>query len=158
MAGDWLTAIEQWPVAAALRGSFYIYPLVNAAHIVGIAILVGAIVPLDLRILGAYRSVPLDLLARILIPSAATGAAIAVVAGMLLFTVKPHEYLANAAFITKLGLVTLGGANLVVVHATPAWRRARAGNPVAPLLRANAVASIVIWLAAILAGRWIGFL
>ena len=41
--------------AQALKASFWAYPLVNAGHILGLALFIGAIVPLDLRILGAFR-------------------------------------------------------------------------------------------------------
>ena len=57
-------------LSQTLRSSIWLYPLVNTGHVVGIALLFGAIVPLDLRLLGCWASVPLDHLARILIPVA----------------------------------------------------------------------------------------
>jgi len=65
-----LTALQNLEPVAALRASRWVYPLVNAGHIAGIALLVGAILPRDLRLLGAWRSVPLDLLSRVLLPVA----------------------------------------------------------------------------------------
>lgn len=53
MLGQWLAALEATELARALRDSVWIYPLVNAGHILGVALLVGSIVPLDLRLLSA---------------------------------------------------------------------------------------------------------
>ena len=55
MSPDWLVALEATALAGALRGSVWAYPLVNAAHILGVALLVRGILPLDLRLLGAWR-------------------------------------------------------------------------------------------------------
>jgi len=51
MLAETLTAIEQWPLAAALRSGRWSYAAVNGGHIIGIALLFGAIVPLDLRLI-----------------------------------------------------------------------------------------------------------
>ena len=52
--GPLLGALEGWPIAVLLRGSSVVYLLVNAAHILFIGLLLGAIVTLDLRLLGAF--------------------------------------------------------------------------------------------------------
>ena len=46
--------LEQGALAQALAGSVWWYPLINAGHILGIALLVGGIIPLDLRLLGLW--------------------------------------------------------------------------------------------------------
>lgn len=66
MIDEWAAALEATDLATTLRGSVWAYPLVNAAHILGVALLVGATVPLDLRLLGAWRSLPLGPLWRVL--------------------------------------------------------------------------------------------
>ena len=58
MVGDWLGGLEATALARALRDSVWTYPMINAGHILGVALLVGAIVPLDLRLLGVWRSAP----------------------------------------------------------------------------------------------------
>ena len=77
MIDEWAAALEATALAAALRNSVWSYPLVNAAHILGVALLVGSIVPLDLRLLGAWRSVPLPPLWGMLTRTAGAGAVIA---------------------------------------------------------------------------------
>lgn len=155
MALDWLAAL---PHAVLLRQWGTAYLLVNAAHIAAIGLLFGAIVALDLRLLGAARSVPLAAMAPYLSRLAAAGLLLAVLTGFWLFSVQPAEYIGNTAFLAKLGLVALGVANALWLHVGKQWRLALADAPLAPALRRHAAASLLLWPAAIVAGRWIGFL
>lgn len=155
MIPDWLEAL---PLAAWLRRSTLAYPLVNAAHILGIGLILGAILPLDLRLMGAFRAAPLPVLGPFLSRAAAVGVALALVTGLLLFLVKPADYLANPAFLAKFGLLVLALANVALIHLGPGWRRATTGRGVSRALRLSAAASMLLWLGALVAGRWIGFL
>lgn len=152
-----LDALRDSFIAEAFRRSYYVYPLVNALHILGIGLLVGGILPFDLRVLGGIRSVPLATAARLQVRVAATGLLLAVAAGFLLFTVKPDEYVANPAFLAKLGLVALGIVNALSVRIGPQWKAAIATDSPGLRLRAHALASILIWLSALFAGRFIAF-
>jgi hypothetical protein len=153
-----LQALAASPPAALLRDSALVYPLVNAAHILGFALLVGAIATLDLRLLGAFRAVPAAQLAAPLARVAACGLALAAVAGFALFSTRPLAYLENPAFLLKLGLVGLGLANAVALRASGAWREVLGGAAPGGLVRAGAVVSLLAWTGAVFAGRWIGFL
>ena len=73
MLADVLSALQDAALVGALRRSRWVYPLVNAGHIVGLALLFGAIVPLDLRLLGLWQRVSLGVLARTLLPVAIAG-------------------------------------------------------------------------------------
>lgn len=80
--------LEASSIAAFLRQSRWTYPAVNALHLLGVALLVGAIVPMDLRLMGLWRAdMSLALVLRLLRPVAAVGAGLAIVAGTLLFIV-----------------------------------------------------------------------
>ena len=152
---DWLAAT---PLAAALRSSPTLYLIVNAAHILGIGLILGAILPLDLRLMGFFRRALLPVIGPFLIRAAATGVALALGSGLVLFSVQPSEYIANFAFVTKLALLT-GLAGLIIVqHTNPGFRAALRGYPVPLSVRLCALLSFLLWLAALLAGRWIGFL
>lgn len=153
-----LEALAAWPVAAALRASPTLYPLVNAAHVLGIGLLLGAAATLDLRLLGGFRRAALDQIGPPLVRVAAAGLGLAAVTGFLLFTTRPVAYAENPAFLAKLGLVGLGLANIAWLHGAGAWRRALATGMVPGRLRAGAAVSLACWIAALLAGRWIGFL
>jgi hypothetical protein len=152
---EWLGT---WPGAVLLQGSGTAYLFVNASHILGIGLLVGAILPLDLRLLGFFRPAPLAVLGPFLSRVAAFGLGLALLTGFWLFTVKPSEYLANAAFLWKLGFLVLALGNIALQHRGAAFRLALQGDSVPLRTRLHALASMGLWLVALLAGRWIGFL
>jgi hypothetical protein len=148
-----LAALQGSSPAVALRGSTWLYPLVNAGHIAGIALLFGAIAVFDLRLMGAWRRTPLASLSPILIPVAAAGFAVAALTGGLLFIVKAKEYAGASLFQAKLLLIALALANVLAHHATQ--RRARPAPPALfPLFGAT---SLALWLAVIVVGRLIGY-
>ena len=80
----------------------WLYPLVNAGHIVGVALLVGGAVPLGLRYLGLWPSVPAEGLRRVLGRSCDAGFAMTVVSGFLLFVARATAYAASPFFRAKM--------------------------------------------------------
>ena len=153
-----IDALAESSLAAALRGSGMLYLLVNASHILGIALLLGAILPLDLRLAGAFRSTPLPAIAPLLRGTAIAGLTLVSLTGALLFTANPAEYLSNPAFRVKLLLLAAALVNATLVTRSAAWSRILSGDPPPAPLRAAALVSATLWLATLLAGRWIGFL
>lgn len=153
-----LEQLETLPPALWLRRSGVLYLLVNAAHIGAIGLLIGSIVPLDLRLLGILKPGALAVLGPVLARTAATGLALAVLTGAMLFSVRPLEYLENPAFLVKMALLAAGAANAWLVHRGRAWSGVENGNRPTPTLRVQAVASLALWLGCLVAGRWIGFL
>lgn len=149
--------IAGWPGAVLLRESWVAYLLVNAAHIAGIGLIIGAILPLDARLLGLFGRTPLSVIGPFLIRVAATGVAVAVVTGAWLFSVDPAGYLGSSAFLWKMGLLAAALANVALQHLDPGFRAALAGRPVSLRVRAAAASSALVWLAVLVAGRWIGF-
>jgi hypothetical protein len=153
MLADILAALHASPLATALRGSTWLYPLVNAGHIVGIALLFGAIAALDLRLMGVWRTTPVAILSRILTPVAATGFAVAAAAGMLLFMTKAPSYAASPLFQAKILLISAGIANIAAYHLLD-----RRTQPMpAPLQRLFGAISAGIWLGVIVLGRLVGY-
>jgi hypothetical protein len=156
---DWIAAwIASWPGAVLLQESGTAYLFVNAAHIVGIALIVGAILPLDLRLIGCFRTVPVPVIGPFLSRIAAVGVAWAVLTGLWLFSVKPAEYLANTAFLTKMALLAVALGNIALQHRGRDFRLALEGGKIPPRVRVLAAISAVTWLSVLVAGRWIGFL
>ena len=153
-----LEQIEAMPPSTWLRRSGTLYLLVNAAHIGAIGLLIGSIVPLDLRLLGLIRAGPLAVLAPVLARTAAVGLGLAVLTGALLFSVRPQEYLQNPAFILKMALLIAGAINAWLVNRGRAWTGVLDGSRPAGGLRLQAGASLLLWLGCLVAGRWIGFL
>lgn len=160
MIGEGLAALEATALAGALRDSVWVYPLINAAHILGVALLVGAVIPLDLRLLGAWRSVPLAPLWRVLTRTAGTGLALAIVCGSLLFITRATEYAASALFISKMMVVALGTANALALRVALPDDGLRllpsTGTPPGRLRLAGGV-SLATWLTALTLGRLVGY-
>ncbi|MFX4220931.1 MAG: hypothetical protein ACMVO3_08020 [Thalassobaculum sp.] len=150
-----LTALAASDLAQALRVSRWGYAAVNTSHVFGIALLVGAILPLDLRLFGVWRRVETADLIRVLVPTAAAGLVLAVASGLLLFAVRPIEYAANPAFLTKIALLGLGAASAIATHLV--WGRRVAQAPRMIQVRAAAV-SLLCWVGALVAGRMIAYI
>lgn len=149
-----LAAVEASGPAAALRTARWGYAGVNAAHILGIALLVGPILALDLRMLGLWRSIPIAPLAAVLRPVAATGVAIATLAGVALFSVQATHYADLTLFQAKLALILVGLAGALALHRAAGPDLAQASPA---RLRAQAALSICCWLGALVCGRLIAF-
>lgn len=146
-----VTALRQWRWA---------YPALNGAHILGLALLFGAILPLDLRIAGLWRSVPLAPLARVLRPVAAAGLTVSLLTGPLLFLVDPARYAGLTLFWAKLALILAAIVNLALVERAlrPLLRYPAGNGPAIPApLRLGAAVSVALWLAVILCGRFIAY-
>jgi hypothetical protein len=147
MLEELLVAIERSAPAALLRTSFVVYPLVSAAHIMSIGAVVAYVMAMDARYLGWTSKRPaVDTLLRNLAIAAFIAA---IVTGLALFSVRASEYAANPAFLIKLLLLLLAGLNLAAFTVFE-----RQGNSLA---RASALASLLLWPATLVAGRFIGF-
>jgi hypothetical protein len=152
-----LQAISGWPGAAFLQEYWVAYLFVNAAHILGVALLLGAILPLDWLLLRSTRGRVLLILGPFLVRVAATGTALAVTTGLWLFSVKPLEYAENPAFLFKATLLVLAICNIALQYRGEHFDAAlRSGKP-SVRVRTLAATSAILWLSVLIAGRWIGF-
>jgi hypothetical protein len=161
MLMEFLASLEGSVLAAGLRSSKWIYPLVNAGHIAGIALLFGGIAAFDLRLMGAWSRVPLDGLARVLVPVAGTGLMVAAVCGALLFIVKATQYVASPLFQAKMVMLAIGLTNVLAYHFISrrlGWMSAGAVlvQPV-PLQRLLGAVSLSVWLSVLVLGRLVGY-
>ena len=154
-AAVWLEASL---LAQLLKAGPWVYPLVNLAHVLGIALLVGAIAVLDLRLVGLWPGVPVSALGRAAVPVAGAGLALALATGPALFAVRATEYVANPFLWAKFGAVAVALANLAALHGSAAWRDAeRGGSRHARRLAFAGAVSLAAWLAAVSAGRMIAY-
>ncbi|MFN9212193.1 MAG: hypothetical protein ACK6C0_06325 [Betaproteobacteria bacterium] len=146
-----LAAVEAWPLAAAVRTSVWAYPALEVVHIAGLAALFGALLLLDLRVLGAARALPVDALARLAVPVALAGFAVAAATGLAMLAARATEIATQPPFLVKMGLILMAGANALWFH-----RRFSTRAPDA-LARVQVVASMLLWFATIAAGRCIAY-
>jgi len=157
---DFWLALSQSGLGLWIAGSTWVYPLLEIVHVVGLGLLFGPIVLLDLRILGIGRELPLGALGRTVLPCVWTGFFLNATSGVLLFVSNAAELAANTPFRIKIVLIALAGLNVLVLHRRTYARAvslatgARAPNAA----RAAATASICLWLGVIAAGRMIAYI
>lgn len=156
-----LVALEGSALGELMRSSgVWSYGVVNLVHILGIATLFGSVLAFDLRLLGAWRGVPLAALERPTLTLAAIGFVVAAVSGTALISTNGSEYIGNPFLVAKLVAIALGLANVAAVRFLPAWRT-RGAEPHGPSqrfgLRVVGATSLACWLGAVAAGRMIGY-
>ena len=151
---EWLAL---WPGAQLLQRSGTAYLLVSAAHILGIGLLLGSILPLDLRLARNRTGALSGAIAPVLLRTAMLGLALALLTGFWLFTVKPAPYVGNPAAWVKAALLLLALGNVALQHRDVRLAQALSGERAPAAVRLRAVLSIVLWLGVLVSGRWIGF-
>jgi hypothetical protein len=135
------------------------YGVVNLVHILGIATLFGSVLAFDLRLLGLWPRVPLAVLEAPTSRLAACGLVVAVASGIALISTNGSEYVGNPFVPIKFSAIGLGIVNVVAVRFMPVWRRR--AEPLGPRdrlgLQVIGATSLACWLAAVAAGRMIGY-
>lgn len=148
--------IEMTPTSTALRESIWMFPIVESSHVLGLAFSVGTAVWIDLRLLGvSMRKYTVTETFRFVKPWMAGGFALMIVSGVLLFWAHALKCYESGFFRAKLVLLLLALLNIVVFHQTIDRRRSEWDDSPAPPLQArlSGLASILLWLAIVAAGR-----
>jgi hypothetical protein len=149
------------PIGHAMRDSgVWMYGVVNLVHILGVASLFGAVLLLDLRLLGLWRNVTLAAISKPTVPVAVTGFVVAAVSGVGLLATKATEYVGNPFVYIKFPAIGLGILNVMALSALPAWKQHRdreLSSREQSQLAVFGGVSLVCWLTAITAGRMIGY-
>lgn len=153
---EWLenTAVAIW-VGESLWG----YPFMLGLHVVGLAIVVGTFVMRDLRLLGRFEGIQyksLDSLRNL----GWTGFVINAVSGCFLFTSQATTFATSTPFLLKISMIFVAAILGAVIQnrmrdEAASWDEAGA---VAGSVRVLAIASIAMWMGAIIAGRLTAYL
>jgi hypothetical protein len=148
-----MTAFEQSSLGAAARGSAWLYPLANLSHVLGAALLVGAIATFDIQVLRRAKNA--SVIARAVTPVAAFGLALQVASGLVLLSADAGPVVVNTAFRFKMAMFALGLINIAAFR----WRFGGRLAADAPLDGAYGFAAISLasWLSVLLAGRFIAY-
>ena len=135
--------------------SIWAYPTILTLHTVGLGVLVGANWMVDLRVLGFARAIPGSVLSRAF-PMMWAGFWLNAVTGALLFAGDPTTKGTTAVFMGKLVLVAVGVVLMIALKRKLRGRDIDAGTAI-PSVKALAATSLVLWVAAIAAGRWMAY-
>lgn len=136
---------------AGLQSHPWAYPLLEIVHIFGIALLLGNLVLLELRVFGHGASLPIQPLARLALGTALAGFALVAASGLLMFASDAGELLANRAFSLKMLLLFVAGCNAAWFHGRGSLASCDG------MARAQMVGSTVLWLGVLACGRWIAY-
>jgi hypothetical protein len=144
------------PVADWVRNSTWIFPALETVHIVALAMLFGAVIFVDLQLLGVIRSeTPVWRLEKSLRPWTFCSLVVILVTGALLFTSEATKLYISQPFRIKVVMLFLA----LVFHFTIHRKATQTEGRQAGLKwdRLTAAVSLVLWLSVGLAGRAIGF-
>jgi hypothetical protein len=108
------STLEASPLGAWMRGSGWGYPVINLLHLLGLVLLVGPMLLLDLRLLGAARRFPVPDVSSALTPWAVVGLLLLLPSGFLLFAADAGPLLANGLLQVKVLLIALGIGNALL--------------------------------------------
>lgn len=146
--------IRETPLGVAMRETPGLFPATEMAHFIGLSLLLGVMIVVDLRILGAFKQASYASVLKLL-PLAVLGFAINLVSGVFFIACNPFLYFTNPAFFLKLFVIGLGGLNALwftfAEHRLIARLPSDAAAPT--LARVLAGASLGMWLLVILLGR-----
>jgi len=140
-----------------VRDSRWIFPAIEAVHIVALALLFGAILLLNLRLLGlTLKNKPVAQLARELAPWILVSLIIILSSGVLLFASEAMKAYASVPFQVKMLFLFAA----MIFHYTLYWKLTRSSDAAIGVVwgKLAAIVSILLWLGVGLGGRGIGFL
>ena len=155
---EFLQKLVDLPLSMWVAGSDWGYPLVLCAHSIGMALVVGVVLMLGVRVLGFARGIPLNAFVT-LFKFAWAGFAVNAISGVMLFMANAVQLSINWTFILKIILIAIGGVLLFYL-----WRAVRSqpetmanGEPFTLNTRILAAVTMLCWLGAITSGRYIGY-
>lgn len=151
--------LESSWLANLVNDSTWMFPALETLHFIGLILLIGSLLVVDLRLLGVGPKVPINAVMAFL-PWSLVGFAINLVTGVMFFVSDPDNYYPNTAFRLKMLAVVLAGLNLVwfkrAVHPQ------LLASPDTTTLPANARLigglSLGLWFSVIVFGRLIPYL
>jgi len=152
---EWLQST--W-VGVLVAESLWGYPLFETIHSLGMAMLIGSLGLINLRVLGYKPDLPLFNMQQLL-PLAWLGFTLNAVSGALLFTSDAVYFFSSYTFRIKMVLIVLGGLNAALLGRRIFRDAASAGAaaPAAASTKFIAVTSLIFWFGAVCAGRLIAY-
>ena len=157
MIAEFCTWLSSTRFSMAIQDISWIVPGIQSVHILAIATVMASIVMLDFRLLGVTgRGQSIREVAHRFLPWIWSAVAVLLATGILLIIGEPARELINPVFWVKMSLLAValiltGTLQYSVFHHESLWERRRA------LGRILALASLLLWMAIVTAGRWIAY-
>jgi hypothetical protein len=157
---DLIALLENSGLADNVRENDLLFPVVESVHVLAICLVVGSILVVDLRLLGlASTRWPVSRLTWAILPLTWVAFIVAVASGGLMFISNATKYLGNGFFVAKMILIGIAGLNMVVFHFVGARNLSKWDDQSRPPFSARLAGglSLLLWVAVVACGRWIGF-
>ena len=152
----WLEATD---VSLWLNSYSWLWPGLEVLHFVGLAVLIGGAGLLDLRLLGAFRGIPIDGI-RAFMPFAIAGFVVNLISGVLFLIMAPQMYLSSGIWWAKVTFIVLAGLNAFFFETKLSVRAQSLGpdddTPLAFKLVGGC--SLLSWFAVLYCGRMLPYL
>jgi hypothetical protein len=155
------TAGPTWISAAGIQAFVtdhtWLWPSLEALHFIGLWLLFGVVLLVNLRMLGMMKTAPFAALHRML-PWAVLGLGINIVSGMMWVIATPEQYMTNVSFFWKIGFLLLAGFNLLYITTFDEPWSVAAGQDASFRAKALAFSAIACWVCVMYFGRMLPFL
>lgn len=153
---EWL---EETSVALWVGESLWAYPFMLSLHVVGLAILVGVFVMLDLRLLGSFKAIRIDSFLPV-VKFAWVGFLVNAISGAFLFTSQATFFVTSTPFLLKISMIFVGAILAAVIQSRLREARAAADGEwvISGGTKVVAALSLAMWMGAIVTGRLIAYL
>ena len=154
---DWLVTTD---LSIFVNRHSWVWPTCETLHVMGLALLIGNVGLLDLRVLGVEKRLPVAPLNRF-VRWAMLGFLINLVTGIMFFAGNPAQYIHNIAFGYKIALIVFAGLNVLVFYVSGVFRKVEAlgpGDDAPVLAKCIAAASLVLWVGVMYMGRMLPYI
>ncbi|WP_374654029.1 DUF6644 family protein [Phenylobacterium sp.] len=155
---DWL---QNTAFGLYIQDEFWVIPMLQSAHILGIGVLFVSIAMIDLRVLGVRDKFgPVSTSSRQLLPWTWVGLGVLVLTGALLFCGEATRCFINPGFRWKMVLLVVGVLTTIYFQRTVGQAVASDADNAArtPAVKLAAALSLSAWVGVIVLGRWIAYL
>jgi uncharacterized membrane protein len=152
-----ITALSGAVITSAVTESTTIWAACEALHFMGLAILFGMVLLIDLRILGFLKGISFESIHKLL-PVAVAAYSVNLITGMIFFVAAYDQYIGNPVFKWKVGLLLLAVANLAYFTVFDDSWALKAGDDARGQTKFAAVTALVLWIGVMYAGRMLPFL
>ena len=152
--------LETSALGTAVSQSTWLFPAIETVHVIALALVVGSIAVLDLRLLDrTWRVRAITELTQDVLPWTWASFAVAATSGFLMFASAATKYAADTPFRIKMVLLQLAGANMLAFHrftyrSVAAWD---VNAPTPPAAKLAGGLSLLFWIGVVTCGRWVGF-
>ena len=156
---NFLIWLQDSVVGTWVAKSVWVYPIVLSSHAVGMALVVGTVMMINIRILGFARNIPITLFENLSV-IAWIGVTLNLLSGLALFSGDPTKFFYHPVFWIKISLIILGALSMwsaLRIIRTTTWSLADTLEAPASA-KVLAGLSVVFWPCAIIAGRLIAYI